>query len=91
MYGDLQVVTIRVVLVADHPDKLAEMKSVLGNNSGIKIIGEADSCSQAGRLVQNAHPDLLILGLSCPDEQESECQELRNSLLGSVRMVTFTS
>ncbi|HVN53517.1 MAG TPA: hypothetical protein VMT46_04240 [Anaerolineaceae bacterium] len=91
MYGDSQAVTIRVILVADYPEKLAEMKSVLGNNSGIKIIGEACSCSEAEQLVQNTHPDLMILDLSRPDERESEWQELQNSLSGIVRMVTFTS
>lgn len=82
--------SIRVILAGDNPEKLAQIRSSLQNDPGVIIVGEAANAEEAVELVNQSHPDLLILSITKPDEPGSEWQNLQQSLFGVVRMVLYT-
>jgi two-component SAPR family response regulator len=83
--------SIRVIIAGDHPEKFFEIRSNLTKDPGVKIMGEAADCESAMQLIQQVHPDLVILALAQPDEQGSDWQNLKKTISGSVRMVLYAS
>ena len=57
---------IKVLLVDDHPLFLKGLKSILGANEGLEIIGEAKDGQEAIKLVAEKLPDLVIMDISMP-------------------------
>jgi chemotaxis response regulator CheB len=82
---------VSVFLAGNLPDNLAELKSVLSKEPGIRIVGVATDCRVVLRLVHQTHPDLLILSLVNPDDKFSDWYHLRAKLAGKVLMVLYDS
>jgi DNA-binding NarL/FixJ family response regulator len=57
---------IRVVLVDDHAQVRAGIRSLLSRASDIEVVGEADNGVQALHLVQELAPDVLVLDMEMP-------------------------
>ena len=58
---------IRVALVDDHPVVLAGMRTLLQAAPEITLVGEANSGTDAFRLVTETKPDVAVIDLSLPE------------------------
>ncbi|HLE16567.1 MAG TPA: response regulator transcription factor [Anaerolineales bacterium] len=58
---------IRVLLVDDHPIVRSGIRGLLEQASGIVVVGEAESGSQALDLAAQLAPDVMLLDLELPD------------------------
>jgi DNA-binding NarL/FixJ family response regulator len=59
--------SIRVVLVDDHPITRAGIKRFLDRAVDIEVVGEASTGEQALELVEQLSPDVLLLDMELPD------------------------
>ena len=59
--------TIRVLLVDDHPVVRAGLRALLDNESELKVVGEAEGGLSAISLARRLRPDVLITDLLLPD------------------------
>jgi DNA-binding NarL/FixJ family response regulator len=57
---------IRVMLVDDHPVLRSGVKTLLGAEEDLRIIGEAEDGSTAVRLALELEPDVVIMDVSLP-------------------------
>jgi len=57
---------IRVLLADDHPVVRAGIRAELDGAGGIEVVGEASSGDEALRLVEDLHPDVLVLDVVMP-------------------------
>lgn len=57
---------IRVLLADDHPAMRAGIRAILEKASDIQVVGEAGDGEEARRLVEELHPQVLLLDLCMP-------------------------
>ena len=58
---------IRLLLVDDHEVVRVGLRTVLHNNQGISIVGEADSKAQAAAEAKRLRPDVILMDVRLPD------------------------
>lgn len=58
---------IRVLLVDDHQLFREGMRSMLANDAGIEVIGEAENGRSAVELARQLAPDVIVMDISMPD------------------------
>src|SRR5579859_5786765 len=58
--------TIRIIIVDDHPVVRHGLKAILGGHPGWEIVAEADDGYDAMALVEQLSPDLVVLDVSMP-------------------------
>jgi DNA-binding NarL/FixJ family response regulator len=78
---------IRVVVVDNHPVFRAGMRSVLLQEKDIQIVGEADTAENALQMVEELHPDILLLDLKLPDRSGLEVVEELNRNKSQVQVI----
>lgn len=72
--------TIRVMLVDDHPIVRAGIAGMLAHTEGIEVVGEAANGQEALAVVQRIQPDVLLLDLRMPImDGPTMIRELRSS------------
>jgi DNA-binding NarL/FixJ family response regulator len=59
--------TIRVLLIDDHPVVRAGLRAVLETESDLEVVGEADSGGHAVSLTHTLRPDIVLTDLLLPD------------------------
>lgn len=59
--------TIRVLLVDDVPEVHRLVRTALRLRGGFDVVGEAEDGSEAVRLAESLHPDIVVLDLGLPD------------------------
>jgi DNA-binding NarL/FixJ family response regulator len=64
--------TIRVVLVDDHPLVVDGLVSALGRAPGIDVVGAAGTVAAARALIDREAPDIVLLDLRLPDGSGTE-------------------
>ncbi len=57
---------IKVLLAEDHTILRKGLCSLLNNNEGIEIVGEAENGRDALMLVEKYHPDIVLMDISMP-------------------------
>ncbi|MEE2046469.1 response regulator transcription factor, partial [Nocardiopsis tropica] len=83
--------TIRVFLVDDHEIVRRGVGSLLDEEDGIEVVGEAGTAAQALARVPALAPDVVVLDVRLPDgDGVTVCREIR-SLLPDTRMLMLTS
>lgn len=58
--------TIRVMLIDDHPIVRTGIAGMLANTDGIEVVGEAGNGKEALEVMPRAQPDVLLLDLRMP-------------------------
>ncbi len=58
--------SIRVVLVDDHPIVRAGIAGMLAQSDGIEVVGEAANGVEAASLIERVNPDVVLLDLRMP-------------------------
>jgi len=58
--------TIRVILVDDHPAIRKGVRRILESAPDMKVVGEAGNGADGLRLVEELHPDVLLLDMELP-------------------------
>lgn len=58
---------IRIILAEDHKIMLEGLRSLIGKQSGITVIGEAGSGRMAVKLALELLPDIVIMDITMPD------------------------
>jgi DNA-binding NarL/FixJ family response regulator len=66
---------ISLILADDHPATRAGLKSILSSVPDIKIVAEAENGQEIPALVQEFHPDILLLDLIMPNLKPAEIEK----------------
>ncbi|GAA1080097.1 MAG: response regulator transcription factor [Nocardiopsis sp. BM-2018] len=82
---------IRVFLVDDHEIVRRGVGSLLDDEDGIEVVGEAGTAAQAMARVPALEPDVVVLDVRLPDgDGVTVCRDIR-SMLPDTRMLMLTS
>lgn len=84
--------SIRVVLVDDHPIVRAGIAGMLAQTDGIEVVGEASNGKEALTVIDNVQPDVLLTDLRMPVmDGPTLIRELRahGSTLGILVLTTY--
>ena len=84
--------SIRLLLVDDHEVVRVGLRTVLHNNQGITIVGEADSKAQAAKEAKRLRPDVILMDVRLPGSVHSieACREILSEHPDS-RVIFLTS
>ena len=63
---------IRVLLVDDHPIVRSGIRGLLEKALDLEMVGEASTGEESLRLVEETHPDVLLLDMELPDIQGTQ-------------------
>jgi two-component system, NarL family, response regulator DegU len=82
---------IRVVIVDDHPLIRAGIRGVLQNTADIAVIAEGENGEDALRLVEEHHPDVLVLDVNLPIKNGVEVtrQLKKQNAASAILILTF--
>jgi len=81
---------IRIVLVDDHEIVREGLRTFLGREEDLAIVGEAGTAAEALELVQHLHPRLVLLDLQLPDTSGMDiCRKLL-SVVPKPRILVLT-
>jgi two-component system response regulator NreC len=64
--------SIRIVLVDDHPMMRAGLRFALNAEPAMDVVGEAATGEASLEVVREARPDVVVMDVSLPDEEGSE-------------------
>jgi DNA-binding NarL/FixJ family response regulator len=75
--------TIRILLVDDHPIVRQGLKTLLEGHSGWEVIGEASDGAEAVEKAKDLNPDVMVLDVTMPRMNGLEaCRMLRQECPG---------
>jgi len=75
--------TIRILLVDDHPIVRQGLKTLLEGHSGWEVVGEAADGAEAVEKAKNLSPDVMVLDVTMPRMNGLEaCRVLRQQCPG---------
>ena len=64
--GTVEDVTVRAVVVDDHPVVRDGLVAMLGADPGIEVVGSAEDGSEGLRLIERTDPDIVLMDLRMP-------------------------
>lgn len=82
--------TIRVILVDDHPVIRNGVKNLLASAMDIEVIGEAGSGEEGIKLVNQLNPDVLMLDMELPGKNGVEITEALKAAGSPVHILVFS-
>jgi DNA-binding NarL/FixJ family response regulator len=80
--------SVRVVLVDDHPLFRSGLRGALERAGGIEVVGEAGTVRAAVRVVAESAPDVVVLDMNLPD---GSGVEVARALVGAVRVLALSA
>lgn len=81
--------TIRILIVDDHLVVRLGIKSLLSNYSDFEVVGEAATVKSARELIEQLHPDVVLLDIRLPGESGLEL--LHQIQLATTKVLILTS
>ena len=82
---------IRLLLVDDHEVVRVGLRTVLHNNQGITVVGEAGSKAAAVRAVKRLRPDIVLMDVRLPDGSGIEACRAILASYPTTRIIFLTS
>ncbi len=82
--------SIRVLLVDDHPVIRGGIKNILAKTMDIEVVGEADNGETGIELVKRLEPDVLVLDMGMPGKNGIEVTEELRAMGDPVRILAFS-
>ncbi len=82
---------IRVVLVDDHELARQGVRRLLGTDSSIEIVGEADSCWGAISLISRLQPEVVILDVRLRDGNGVEVSRAAKKLAPAAKVLVLSA
>jgi len=82
---------IRVLLVDDHPVVRSGIHGLLEKAMDIEIVGEASNGEEALHLVEETHPDVLLLDMELPDVQGTQVAQQIRRLYPQVKILALSA
>ncbi|OGO33998.1 MAG: hypothetical protein A2Z16_10270 [Chloroflexi bacterium RBG_16_54_18] len=82
---------IRVLLVDDHPVVRSGIHGLLEKGTDIEIVGEASNGEETLKLVEETHPDVLLLDLELPDVQGTQVAQQIRRLRPEVKIIALSA
>jgi two-component system, NarL family, response regulator LiaR len=82
---------IRVMIVDDHPVVRQGIKSLLGEEDDIQVVGEAVNGRDALSKVENLQPDVILMDLVMPEMSGIEAIEKITAAHADARILVMTS
>jgi NarL family two-component system response regulator LiaR len=86
-----KVEIIRVLLADDHPVVRAGIRAELDGADGIEVVGEASSGDEALRLVEELHPDVLVVDVVMPGMGGVEATRLLRERHPDLRILALSA
>ncbi len=83
--------TIRIVIIDDHPVFRKGVRALLEGNPDIAVVGEAGTGREAITLTAEVRPDVVIMDLMLPDMSGLEATEAIHAQLPEARILVLTS
>jgi DNA-binding NarL/FixJ family response regulator len=83
-------VPIRVLIADDSPNVRQAICRALKNDSEIQLIGEAVDFSSAVQLANELKPQVLVLDLHMPDQDEFDSMSFRSQLPNETRVIAIS-
>jgi len=84
--------TIRILLVDDHPIVRQGLKTLLEGHSGWEVIGEASDGAEAVEKAKDLNPDVMVLDVTMPRMNGLEaCRLIQKRQSGSALEVLFVT
>jgi DNA-binding NarL/FixJ family response regulator len=83
--------TIRILLIDDHPVVRAGLRAVLETESDLEVVGEADSGARAVSLTQKLRPDIVLTDLLLPDLDGVAVTQRIRAELSETQVIILTS
>lgn len=81
---------IRIIIADDHRIMRAGLKSLLSADSGLEVVGEATNSQEAMALVKELKPDVLLLDIGMPGNENLEALKETRSDSQDVRILMLT-
>ena len=81
---------IRVMLVDDHDIVRTGLKSYLDTQEGIQVVAEANSGASALALVEQAHPDVVIMDITMPGMDGMQATRQLKAILPECNVLALT-
>jgi DNA-binding NarL/FixJ family response regulator len=82
---------IRILIADDHPVVQAGLASMLNTHDGFEVIGSASTGLEALKLLEQRHPDILLLDLRMPRMDGLETLRAMQKMKSTVRAIILTS
>jgi DNA-binding NarL/FixJ family response regulator len=82
--------TIRVLIVDDHPMTLEGTQALLGRSPNIEIVGAATSGQEAVQMVKELQPEVLLLDVCLPDMNGVEVARMVRTSFPEVAVLAVT-
>jgi DNA-binding NarL/FixJ family response regulator len=82
---------IRLLLAEDHPVVRAGLEKLVANEDDIELVGSAANGAEALALVEELHPDVVLMDLSMPVLDGVEATRRIVAANDSIRVVVLTS
>ena len=90
--GTVADVTVRAVVVDDHPVVRDGLVAMLGADPGIEVVGSAEDGSEGLRLIERTDPDIVLMDLRMPGTGGTEAiRRLRSRDRERPRVLVLTT
>ena len=82
---------VRIVIADDHPVVRSGIRDMLERADGLDVVAEAENGEEAIRLVNEHHPDVLLLDVEMPGRSGVEVARQLQGRAGPVRVLALSS
>lgn len=82
---------IRILIVDDHHVVRMGLMTIINDQSGMEVVGEAGNATEALREVERLHPDVVLMDIRLPGESGIEAASQISKRFPGSRVVMLTS